>query len=523
MPELDILHGFEYVVTRAQEQHLKEFGVPLHGHLEIWPRTFATSTDAKPWWTSCVVHDLGMAGADAVIGIDDPAHVPHPHDLRRCKGEKGAMWKPYTERRLESGDICKFTRGKEFCIGVGKKKPQMIAIMAAIVCDHTVFLFVDFSRMIRLDIVRLDRDWVQGDLVPQSPLWDQLWDSEHGPDWIVENDAAEARLDEWRATVLANTDVTLEEGLVEVICSKQKFFNGYGRHTAHDLLHHFHVWPGTPPSVVCGDDYLYDRFKILLGTYARQFVGATYRERCLGMVNMDTPFAFNYKSDDNYLSQYVKVYRKWSINIPAAEYNDMYMDGLLDPQHTIGLPYRYDEAQLLGPERQFCTVVVDSYPIKDETWYTIIKAQRPETWKYGLTARTADVPVDVRHAGMSTTLGPASFHPFKQNQFDPKVYTKRGRPKKHKTGNRGRPRIEPTAQKIKARVKRGVAAREKAVLASKASNAPASHVDVSMSDEDPGSGGHENHAEHHAGMMQIQLEAKFPGRRITRGMTRRAE
>ena len=34
---------------------------------------------------------------------------------------------------------------------------------------------------------------------------------------------------------------------------------------------------------------------------------------------------------------------------------------------------------------------------------------------------------------MSTTLGHASFHPFKQNQFDPKVYAKRGRPKKVNT------------------------------------------------------------------------------------------
>lgn len=51
-----------------------------------------------------------------------------------------------------------------------KKKSQKIVIMAAIVCEHTAFLFVDFSRMIRLDVFRLDRDWTRDDLVPHSSV-----------------------------------------------------------------------------------------------------------------------------------------------------------------------------------------------------------------------------------------------------------------------------------------------------------------------------------------------------------------
>ena len=113
-------------------------------------------------------------------------------------------------------------------------------------------------------------------------------------------------------------------------------FNGYGRHTAHDLLFYFHAWPGMPPSVICSDDELFHRFKALLGTYARQFIGSKYRSACLGIVNSRSPFAFNYKSDSNYLNQYVKVYRKWEVNIEAPQYNELYMDGLLDPNHTIG-------------------------------------------------------------------------------------------------------------------------------------------------------------------------------------------
>ena len=34
------------------------------------------------------------------------------------------------------------------------------------------------------------------------------------------------------------------------------------------------------------------------------------------------------------------------------------------------------------------------------------------------------------HAGMKTTIGPASFYLYKQNQYDPKAFAKAGRKKK---------------------------------------------------------------------------------------------
>ena len=51
-----------------------------------------------------------------------------------------------------------------------KGKSQTLVIMAAIVCNRVAFIFVDFSRMIHFDIFRLDRHWVQDDLVPSSPV-----------------------------------------------------------------------------------------------------------------------------------------------------------------------------------------------------------------------------------------------------------------------------------------------------------------------------------------------------------------
>ncbi len=126
--------------------------------------------------------------------------------------------------------------------------------------------------------------------------------------------------------------------MVEVICANQAVFNGYGRHTAHDLLHHLRVWPGTPPSVICSDDSQYSRFKTLLGNYARIFVQQEYQYACLGTPNLDSPVAYNYKSDNNYINQYVKVYRKWSVRLGAYEWNEYYFEGLFDREHTLGAP-----------------------------------------------------------------------------------------------------------------------------------------------------------------------------------------
>ena len=55
----------------------------------------------------------------------------------------------------------------------------------------------------------------------------------------------------------------------------------------------------------------------------------------------------------------------------------------------------YDENRLLSPERESSQVIVDSYEVKGETWYSIIKARRPSTWKYGLNTQLAVSAVDV--------------------------------------------------------------------------------------------------------------------------------
>ena len=103
-----------------------------------------------------------------------------------------------------------------------------------------------------------------------------------------------------------------------------------------DLLHYLAIWPGMPPRELCADANLYEALRTGLASYAAQYVSAEYRTRCLGTPNVTASFAFNYKSDINYVNQYLKVYRKCTVTMKADIYNKYARLGLFDCAHTIG-------------------------------------------------------------------------------------------------------------------------------------------------------------------------------------------
>ena len=124
--------------------------------------------------------------------------------------------------------------------------------------------------------------------------------------------------------------------LLDVICSTQEVFNGYGQHTAHDLLHSLALWPAYPPALLCADDTLYEQFKTALNAYAAQYTSATFRSRCVSTPNQTSPLYYNYASDDNYLNMYLRVFRKCAVRMEREEYNRFARLGLFDPSHIIG-------------------------------------------------------------------------------------------------------------------------------------------------------------------------------------------
>ncbi|KAI0325881.1 hypothetical protein GY45DRAFT_1259994, partial [Cubamyces sp. BRFM 1775] len=285
---------------------------------------------------------------------------------------------------------------------------QTLAVFASIVCQEHAIVFIDHNRLLRLHVMSLGRHWTSRDLdvdsqvsVDNIKLWDRVWSSNHGPDWIYERAKAEQALDKWRLSVLAGTGpqggTQQQPSLLDVICASQEVFNGYGQHTAHDLLHSLALWPTYPPSLLCANDALYEQFKTELHRYAMQYVSSVYRLRCLSTPNQLSPLYYNYTSDDNYLNHYLRVFRKCVVRMDREEYNRFIRLGLLDPSHTIGEcrslllvhvaepctsgePYECDERDLI--QVLYTDVPVYQYIEANNPIYTVIRAQRPSGWRY---------------------------------------------------------------------------------------------------------------------------------------------
>ncbi|OSC99552.1 hypothetical protein PYCCODRAFT_1446678 [Trametes coccinea BRFM310] len=329
-------------------------------------------------------------------------------------------------------------------------RQQTMAIFAAVVgVEHTILL-VDHNRLLRLHILSRAKPWTAEDLKPEaevnissvslmillthtlSQIWPDLWSKNHGPDWTYETQHAEQVLDNCRQGVLAQGAASAqptgvpESTLLDVMCSSQDVFNGYGQHTAHDLLHRVRLFPTTPPFYVCSSDVLFDRLKSTLSSYAKQYISTTYRERCLCQPNQLTPLFFNYTSNDNYLNQYLLVFRKSTLRMPRDEYNQFAKEGLFNRAHTIGDHYDVQPHELIKTNWKEVPVYQFSQAGKNPI-YSVIVARRPATWRYAPEHVEERIAPDARDAGFSTTLGPASFHMFKENQYGWEGKAKPGR------------------------------------------------------------------------------------------------
>ncbi|KAI0349099.1 hypothetical protein OH77DRAFT_1415553 [Trametes cingulata] len=351
---------------------------------------------------------------------------------------------------------------------------QKLAVFAAIVGEEETIVLTDHYRLLKLHFMSLSRAWAATDLEPMSPLWSSIWSNDHGPDWIYEKAAAEAALDCWRAAVLSpkpsrsmpepvqagritryynkkvdgstiqlafddpdlNKLARKHKSIRDSITTMQQVFNGYGQHTANDLLHSLALWPGMSPRDLCRDDELYAELKVGLSTYASQFVTPRYRANCLSLPNRKEALFFNYAGEKNYINQYCQVYRKIKVRMPRDLYNKFVKRGLFNPAHIIGKPYSYSEDDLLRVN--YTNVPVLAYAVGSDLMYSVILGRRPRHWR-GAKARGV-VPEDVRLAGFNTTIGPASFLPYKQNQYVENVAKpRRGRKAVVRTGKPGRP------------------------------------------------------------------------------------
>ncbi|CDO70219.1 hypothetical protein BN946_scf184942.g19 [Trametes cinnabarina] len=226
--------------------------------------------------------------------------------------------------------------------------------------DTGTLVMVDDSRLLRIRIMSRSTPWTAEDLC--SRFWPYLWSDQHSPDWIYEKGGAEERLDGWRANVLSEHSLSASPAVTSAVTSisdamrsNQEVFNGYGQHTAQDLLHTLGgLWPGMPPYAPCLNDATYLPFKQRLHEYARQYQSPPFRYRCLGV-----PLAYSFKSDDSYHTQYLRVYRK----------------------SIVREPYAYTDSELISVKYRDVPVHRYTYSGQDPV-YSVITARPPSHWKY---------------------------------------------------------------------------------------------------------------------------------------------
>ncbi|KAI0348878.1 hypothetical protein OH77DRAFT_1374560, partial [Trametes cingulata] len=557
MPELDILHGFEYSIQRLTTGREGKHQTPFQASLLLCPQGFAVANK----YSSCTVEQAPFCDYSDDLEPCPVDYAPAPHDQKRSAGQDFARYlKP-----LKPGQLHVKTRGKEMIIAAGHhavrvhfglegtmvilptssfkdmllqscpgnnedpevaeimrsyripsipteliipeardREEQKLAIFAAFVGEEDTIALVDHNRLLRLHVLSISREWTAADLQRSSPLticiprpskmWQHLWSSNHGPDWINERADAEANLDKWRAAVLSPkpaagmpmppqeeritrfytttssgkplkllfddpkfvADARASPSLVESLCDLLFVFNGYGQHTSNDLLHRLALWPGMPPEKLCRNEQLYKEFKEALSSYAAQYASPEYYSSCLGVPNRGAALAFNYKSDDNYIAKYVDVFRKAVERMDAALYNKCAMRGLFNPHHIIAEPYRHRADELISVKHK--DVLGFTYPLGErlrDRMFSVIRARPPPDWR-GATVK-AELTKDLRAAGFNTTIGPASFYAFKQNQYNWKnIEVKRGPKPREYTGRRGRPAAQvPDHKVLRSRQEKG--------------------------------------------------------------------
>lgn len=234
-------------------------------------------------------------------------------------------------------------------------KPRTVNIFLAWVADTWVWSLVDFSRLVRFQVVSRDEPWSTADLLPASPVlhlhlkfllplhltlqqaWLPLWAAfATGPDWNTETNDALQLTDEWRERVLATTRVSTKSILEILGSADEPCFFAFGRHTANDFLHTVGIFPGATAIFVCRNNSRYILFKMGIVSYMSTWVSHSFLDSAGGISNSLNPFAYNYKSFVVYF-MHLLVFRRSHAFVPRQLFNLMLRGGLFNPRHVIGM------------------------------------------------------------------------------------------------------------------------------------------------------------------------------------------
>ncbi|KZV62526.1 hypothetical protein PENSPDRAFT_591298, partial [Peniophora sp. CONT] len=374
-------------------------------YFQIFPSLFASGTRQKPW-TTCTVNRDKYDPASEPIPAD---YRPNVWDTGRARDQPYE----YLLKPLEPGRFFHRVKGKHLAVGAGyhtatihfgleahpviftraqweelvsnptisgankdpekaerlrrfvipesfinpnaapKKNgsPRTVTILFAVHFPDHVWALVDFSRLARFHIVS-HAQHVDGSMFePLSHNWESLFKVYgDGPDWILQTEAAQQSLHDWRAKVIAG----LSPGMLPIVAElnvNNKVFAGIGRHLANDLCHHVPVHPLMPVILVCKSDYLFDLLSEVLPEYMRLFADKPNFLRKVApptsIPRPDTPdmpandssspFVYKHTIQLKYRNLAVHVFRVSQCErVGKALYIRMVAQGLLDSSFVLG-------------------------------------------------------------------------------------------------------------------------------------------------------------------------------------------
>ncbi|KAK6981428.1 hypothetical protein R3P38DRAFT_3293768 [Favolaschia claudopus] len=385
---------------------LKWCGILAEGVLHIFPRTWAEGTAAKAYSTFTV--DQG----DYTPDIEPTPAVVNEYDAGKMK--QGAPGRYLLETERKSGPIHVAVRGKCLAISAGHaRSPFFYPFVAHHGAQHILVCHFGLEGEI-LTVPRYIYDQVIARSVPGNNP--NAAKAERLRSFLIPRKYVDpgAREDNslYKINILAA--VVMEEDAF-IVCD-------FARITQIHVISNSRFW-----------------------TEEDMSPGSEVSPRSIRIKNtrvLTWPISGMEES-------YVQVYRKEEVRVPAALYDLYQSRGLLDPNHTIGTPYH---GQWVPTDKKYKLLPVRFFEGGANNRYHVILAMPPSTWK--VTYTTPCTFKDVTQAGYATTLGPASFREPMRNKLDPEAIAnlcsgKGGRPKKVRTGERGRPRKPLTIATVK--------------------------------------------------------------------------
>ena len=129
-----------------------------------------------------------------------------------------------------------------------------------------------------------------------------------------------------------------KQPIVANLATMRQVFNGYGQHTANDVLHDMGLHPLMPTWQLFEDPKMRRIFVDSVLKYSHRWVSPHFKQSYAIISNSNIPFAYNVISALYYWSAAVQVYRRCKTRTDVELVCMLSVSGMLDPNHIIGGP-----------------------------------------------------------------------------------------------------------------------------------------------------------------------------------------